>query len=333
MKMRRTYAILSGLWAILPLTACQHKDLCYSHPHTVNVNVIFDWRFAPDANPEIVSLYLYPTNGYNALRYDFTDHNGGHIDVPSGHYDALCLNSDTELVRVRGIDSHSEFELFTADTPLLGLLGLAGNPGRGDDDERVSSSPDPLWSDRAVDLDFTQLAESGPSTADWQTREPIRELILYPKAATWNYDISINNVTNLDHVTSFSAALSGLAEGFFPGRGTQSSERVTVPFAMTSDGVSAISGSFCNFGDCPGCNESHELTIYAILSDGSKWYYSFDVTQQIHEATEKILQDPSLKLEIEINLDDLPIPSPIENGEGLQPDVDEWHEIEIDIDM
>lgn len=29
------------LW--IGLTACEHKDLCYDHPHFATVRVIFDW--------------------------------------------------------------------------------------------------------------------------------------------------------------------------------------------------------------------------------------------------------------------------------------------------
>ncbi|MSL26552.1 DUF5119 domain-containing protein, partial [Escherichia coli] len=29
------------LW--MGLTACEHKDLCYDHPHFATVRVIFDW--------------------------------------------------------------------------------------------------------------------------------------------------------------------------------------------------------------------------------------------------------------------------------------------------
>lgn len=45
---------------LLPLfTACEHKDLCYDHPHSASVEVVFDWTEAPDAHPATMSLYLY----------------------------------------------------------------------------------------------------------------------------------------------------------------------------------------------------------------------------------------------------------------------------------
>lgn len=84
------------LFAALAVASCEHKDLCYDHSHTIDVEVVFDWRNASEAAPESMSLYLFPTNGGEALRYEFTDCGGGTIRVPVGNYGALCLNSDGE---------------------------------------------------------------------------------------------------------------------------------------------------------------------------------------------------------------------------------------------
>lgn len=81
------------LFAALAVASCEHKDLCYDHSHTIDVEVVFDWRNASEAAPESMSLYLFPTNGGEALRYEFTDCGGGTIRVPVGNYGALCLNS------------------------------------------------------------------------------------------------------------------------------------------------------------------------------------------------------------------------------------------------
>ena len=78
------------------LSSCEHKDLCYDHPHRQNVEVMFDWSADPEANPATMSLYLYPENGGDPIRYEFTDKNGGNISVAAGTYKAICVNSDKE---------------------------------------------------------------------------------------------------------------------------------------------------------------------------------------------------------------------------------------------
>lgn len=103
---RMNHVLLAvAVLAVLSLTSCEHKDLCHDSLHVVNVKVVFDWRKAPDAAPASMSLYLFPTHGGEALRYEFTDRNGGIIRVPVGHYDAFCLNSDTENVTYRNTGS------------------------------------------------------------------------------------------------------------------------------------------------------------------------------------------------------------------------------------
>lgn len=41
------------------LSSCEHKDLCYDHPHGVDMNLVFDWRNAPDADPERMMAYFF----------------------------------------------------------------------------------------------------------------------------------------------------------------------------------------------------------------------------------------------------------------------------------
>ena len=36
---------------MLGICSCDHKDLCMNHSHMVDVDVSFDWSYAPDADP------------------------------------------------------------------------------------------------------------------------------------------------------------------------------------------------------------------------------------------------------------------------------------------
>ena len=93
-ELRKAIAGCLAVMLLPLLTACEHKDLCYDHPHSANVEVVFDWTEAPDANPATMSLYLYPEDGSEPMRYEFTKREGGTIIVPEGMYDALCVNSE-----------------------------------------------------------------------------------------------------------------------------------------------------------------------------------------------------------------------------------------------
>ena len=51
---------------VLCFTACEHKELCFQHPHTAQLLVEFDWNYAPDAERdnavEGMCLWFYPVD-------------------------------------------------------------------------------------------------------------------------------------------------------------------------------------------------------------------------------------------------------------------------------
>lgn len=47
------YALL-----VMILFSCEHKELCFHHPHVVTVRVDFDWKNAPQANPEGMCVFF-----------------------------------------------------------------------------------------------------------------------------------------------------------------------------------------------------------------------------------------------------------------------------------
>lgn len=322
--MKKTHCFSTPMLYItmtLLLTGCEHKELCHDHPHTTQLQVVFDWAKAPDASPKSMSLYLFPQDGGKALRYEFAGHKGGKIRVPAGHYDALCLNSDTEGIYYRNADKRTTFEVTTRTTTLLSRLSSLGVPSQnapraeGTKNERVALEPDRVWSDHTENIQLKKATDG-------------QSLTLYPEISIHTCTIEIRNAENLKYVSGVSASISTMAGGMLPGIGPNalSEERVTIPFgvAMSAD-KTTITGGIQSFGHCPTTQNSHKLVIYAVLADGSKWYYTYDVTEQFHTAP-----DPQ---HVHILLEKLPIPKPIVDGGGFDPSVDEWEDIEVDIEM
>ena len=105
-------------------------------------------------------------------------------------------------------------------------------------------------------------------------------------------------------------------------------QTVTEAFPVRKTDEETLEMSVNIFGHCPESPwNTHLLTIYAILADGSKWYYTIDVTDKIHQAVE---QDDGT---MEIEVSGLPIPKPIVNGSGFQPTIDTWQGVEIEVGM
>lgn len=93
---------------------------------------------------------------------------------------------------------------------------------------------------------------------------------------------------------------------------------------MSLTGDIELKGNFRCFDKIPDANISNKLVIYAILKDGSKWYYVYDIINQIDAAC-----DP---FKVTIVLDKF-IPNKIENNSGLTPGVSDWNVVDIPIKM
>lgn len=304
---------------LLPLlTACEHKDLCYDHSHTTQLEVVFDWTEAPDANPATMSLYLYPEDGSEPMRYEFTNRTGGTITVPIGMYDAICVNSDKETHRIQNKERMETFQVTTGDTrSLRGALATRSETAplaRGAEEERSVQEPEALWSDHSERLDIH------PETG-------VQKIVLTPKSRVNTCTVEIRNVENLRHAAALSASVTGMSGGWLAGIDCLTDEKVTIPFEVrANEDKTMLTGNLSFFGHCPKEAGNHKLMIYAQMSDGSTYYFEEDVTGQLHDPA----QDPT---HIVIEIDKLPLPKPITGGGGLQPTVKDWQEIFIDLPM
>lgn len=289
--------------------SCEHKELCSDHPHVVEVRVVFDWREAPDANPASMSLYLFPVGGGEVLRYDFTDRSGGIVRVPGGVYGVLCLNSDTENIRYRSTGRRETFRVTTREATFSSGFAF---PIAGMEDEPVMLPPDMIWGDYMVRAELY--------------RRSALTITLKPKVLACRYTVEIRNAENLKYVSGISGVLSGLADGLFAGKAETTDERVTIPFdGLISGDKTVVTGELLTFGQCHSKRNTHHLTVCAVLSDGSEWKHTYDVTDQVHTAP-----DPR---NVHILLYGLPVPKPIANGGGFRPDVSEWETEEENIEM
>ena len=332
------------LYYILPLTlvACKAelRDLCYDHSHISNLQVGFDWQEVPEMHPKGMTVLFYDTKQdyQEPERYDFAGTEGGTARLLTGSYRALAYNYDTETILYRGSESLSTFEAYTRNSSVEEGTQLAPfTRGQsmpravGTENEQVILEPDELCG--AVSDGFALNIDE---TA---------QVLIKPEFRTKEVVITITNVPNLQYTSQFGGALSGLAPSVNMATGHLGEGSATESFACYAVDATTLQMKCRIFGHCPerhnheheqeqGHSESlhsHLLTIYAILADGSKWYYTADVSKQMHK--EQPTPDPEGEDEIDVDIDGLPIPKPIVNGGGFQSTVDGWQSIEIDVGM
>lgn len=310
--------------SIVLIASCQHKELCYDHFHQSNMNISYTWSDTSQSAiyPKSMSLYIYPVDSGAYTRYEFTGHTGGNIKIPWGTYRVLTINSDTRNLEYRNRESIETFEVYSPDAETMDGTDVKSSSlprAEGTEGERMVINADSLWSDRCADT--IRMVQ------DWKDTMKVDTLKLTPRLITKEIHIHISDVENLQYATGgMSASISGLSGGYFPYKDSLSKERVTVLTEMVpgKDGYT-IEGCITTFGDSHTENIEHKLVIYAIMSDESKWFTTYDVTRNIH------LQ--SGKSEIHLNLKGLTLPPPMFNGGGIKPEVDEWQNTDIPISM
>lgn len=321
------YNLMGGLIALSMMTSsCDSQpQLCFDPDHhgRAQVEVEFDWENHPCANPATLSLYLFPTDGSRSLRYEFNGREGHLITVPVGTYTALAINSDSELARILDTDSEETFviSLRTADE-MEGIAVRSSSVPRmaGTENQRMASQPDEMWHSRLEPFDIKVDYNNTPKLTLRMTR------------ATRHFSVNINEVSNMKDVASMSAAISGLSGSLYPCNDIYSDEQVTIPFTLAPADEKSLTGELRTLGHCGYSNcskssygtpaeSSHYLTVYAILSDGTRWYHSFDVTDQMHSGNDII------------TVTGLNLPEAMVSGGGFQVDVDDWNSVVIPLPL
>ncbi len=301
-------------------SSCHHKDVYMEEEMTSQLQVVFDWRNAPDANPSSMAMYLYEEDGHSPMRYIFSNKTGGLIKAPFGMHHAICLNADnTDWARMRNNDNIETLEIYTQDAEEIGTRDDSSSTvprPEGTENERIATTPGMLWGSRTNNISIVP-------------HEGMQTITMYPQEAVCHYIVDVYDVTNLEDVESSAvdATLSGMAEGYNHGQQSATDNAVSFKFNLTGNAAEQnLHGEFLTFGECPTTKAKHYLTLYMVLTDGSKWYHSFDVTDQVTKAP-----DPT-HVHIIVRGLDLPEP-PKEGNSELKTDVNEWQAVNIGLKM
>lgn len=327
---------------LLATTSCEHKELCYHHPHTATIRVEFDWRDAPEASPAGMCVYFYSLDNGSSQRFDFKGMAGGEVELRAGNYRIITYNNDTEVVQFYDTGDFQQHGCLTREgnvlEPIYGNTANYAPRAAGTEDERVVISPDMMWGCTATDVEITDTGVSYvciPETElnQWEDRPAENTeyvITLYPHELICTYTYEVRNVKNLKYAVDMCGTLSGMSPTLRFNDEEIGRECVTVPFEAQSDGVSTITGRFYTFGHHELNAEPHRMTFYIIMDDGSKYMYGgdserFDVTNQVHSAPDR--------RHVHLIIDGIDLPQPIENGSGFSPSVDGWGIVEEDIIM
>lgn len=313
----RIGAVMLLLSVLLFTTGCSQRDLCYDHSHVSPVAIEFDWSMAPDATPNTMVVWFFSETSEECYRFELSG--GGiasrsqfdcHIKVRPGTYFVLCHNGTTDNNSEEG-HRFGEYHITTSDDAILSPMNRTDRAPMPDgaDNQPVKMSASTLYA-HALDKHVTIEPASVTET----------HIRFTPVEVTSVYDIIITGVENLSADTEASAILTGMAEAWNPAYSRPTGAEVAIPFGLSHCGSDCLRGSLVTFGDNAPHNVRHSLRVYTSY----KYYYDFDVTDQIHNATDS--------KHVVINLHGLKLPATHQGG--MSPGVDGWDNAEnIDLSM
>lgn len=320
----RNIITLSALAAMVTLSSCRHKDIEFEVNDRGQVYVAFDWQKAPEAKPTSMLVYFYPADGDKPLLYTFADISGGPISIPYDSYIGLGINGDnTDWAGIRNTNDPDSFEVYTRDAESLeayGILSRSVPRAVGAENERMAKTPGMMWSDRLDNIVVDGLTDTDANG--------VQVITFYPDEVTCHYTVDILDIEHSEYLSGaeVDGTLSGMAEGYLHGRRTATDVPVTMPFTLKSNiEEKSLHSEFLTFGECGKTARKHMLTVYVYLTDGTKWYHTYDVSDQVSMAP-----DPR---NVHIVLRGLDLPEPIGGGSGFRPEVGDWNEIHINLPM
>lgn len=103
--------------ACILLCGCHQKDLVYPDSAMIKISVNFDWTYAPDADPDGMTVVFFPEDdGGHIWRYELAGRKGGRIEIPAGHYRMMAFNNDTKDIIYSGTSHMESYNAFTSES-------------------------------------------------------------------------------------------------------------------------------------------------------------------------------------------------------------------------
>lgn len=337
--MKRMIWTLCSLLALL--SSCNHKELCYSHPHTGRVRIDVDWSEFPEEQPTGMTVMAFPADGGKPMTVLSNNLSHVYVNLEAGLYHTLCFNqSTTEFgsFTFRGMESWADAEVVGTQVSSRWYTTRA-------DGERVITEPEWLGTDNETEVRVTdEMVEATGSHHGTTPVAPKDYVIstLYPQNIIWTMYVKVHIPGGVYNLRSARAAMDGMAEGVKFSTLRRKDESVThllEEWTLVVDSDDPVKGTLTSSFKCFGLPGSHsanpqenEFLLSMLLVDGKT---QVDVPFEVGHRIEKAM-DGSLKLYLELTLPEaLPDVKPEGGGSsGFDAVVEDWgDEIEHEIEM
>lgn len=352
MKMARRLLIL--VMMLVVAVGCEHKEMCYRHPHTATVRVNVDWSdFVKKETPSGMTVLVYQykstvskgskPSGNDVLtepvkvmsnNTDYVE-----VDLPEGIYHSIVFNqSETEFgtLMFKDLNEWEKAQVVAGPAPTKWYTT------RGED-EKTAYEPEWLgtsWQEGAV-LTYDMIQQWAEYYGVASKAPDAMDLIFHTAKNviyTVNISVKVKNVYNLKYARE---AIEGMAEGYHLSKAAPLNGKVThllEEWNLQTDPVDATTGylkaKLLSFGLPLGHTstpQENTLNLSVLLVDNKT---QLDFYLPVGDLWQKSAQGEELQLSLNLEIPD-PLPDVKPEGGssgGFDATVEDWgDEIEIEI--
>ncbi len=321
--MKRVILGIALLFSLITMASCERRDM-YNENTGVYLRLKIDTlitNYTVRQLPETMRVMIYEEETEQLKGYNFVGPEGGEINVAPGDYDMLVYNFGTETTALRSDGSWNTIEAYTNPVSRFVLANVAVCFSKNKSDkptrptrpegESVVYSPDHLFVARREGLQIPVRVENEVMIVEAEAKSVVE-----------SWTLSVRTVKGMQYVRSVSALITGMSGGNRIALNERSTSPVTIYFDMEKEAENGrLTARFETFGKLP--EQASVVSVVVTDTSGGQYQYDFDLTEQFEN-------NPAQHLSVETEID---VPEPSQGGGGFRPTVDEWEDINQDIEL
>lgn len=293
--------------------SCEHKEIVC--PVSGEINVVFEWDHASDADVEGMTLLFYPLEGDGRTwRFDIAGKDGGPIMIPSGTYEMIAFNNDLPGIILGATESRS-------------TLFASARRVADDKDCGIYASTGMLYCGEISRLELTPCGVRYV-TASGTIKECGHRIVrCHPDSIATGYTVNLTRVTGMERIRSANVILRGIRSSILLESRLSSEIPAGLAIDMSRDTDNdTLSGQGYAFPPSDPMTAKYQLSLQMRLTDGKTVVREIDIKpENLNIIT---------RHNVVITIDGIVIPDGDSSGDigGIGAVVDGWEVIEIDLE-
>ena len=207
---RICFAALSLL--LIALSSCNHKELCYHHPHTAKVRVNVDWSQFTEESPTGMTVMVFPSKGGKPQTSLTHTLDRAYFNLEAGLYHTVAFNqspSEFGSLEFQHMDNYDKAQVVSASENPRWYTGRS-------DGGRVAAQPEWIATDNHEGDEVSERMVEEARLASKKNSADQKEYLLCsltPRNIVYTVDVRVH-IRGVYNLRSARAALDGMAEGY-----------------------------------------------------------------------------------------------------------------------